>query len=296
MNRPSPTRRDVMLTAAGAVTAAAIGSHAKGQQPLQNEPAPLTLKGNINHSVCLWCFTRMTSTEMAPVAKRLGMKGIDLLTPEQCAPLKEHGLICTMTSQASTIPNGLNRKENHPAIIAKLTELIEFNAANGYPNVICFSGNRGPNINDEDGMNTCAEGLKQVMSLAEQKKVNVQMELLNSKLNHRGYMCDRTAWGVELCKKVGSERFKLLYDIYHMQVQEGDVIKTIRDNIQYIGHIHTAGVPGRREIDETQELYYPAIMKAIVDLKFTGIVAQEFTPGKPDRIASLEQAVKICDV
>lgn len=262
--------------------------------PLQ--PAPLTLKGNINHSVSLWCFQPMTPGELAPIAKRLGMKGIDLLTPAQCAPLKEHGLICTMTSQASPIEQGLNRRENHPQIIARLSELIEFNAANAYPNVICFSGNRGPGINDEDGMKNCAEGLKQIMGLAERKKVNVVMELLNSKLNHRGYMCDRTHWGVELCKKVGSERFKLLYDIYHMQVQEGDVIQTLWDSIQYIGHIHTAGVPGRHEIDETQELYYPAIMKALVDLKFTGFVAQEFNPSRPDRIASLEDAVKICDV
>jgi hydroxypyruvate isomerase len=134
------------------------------------------------------------------------------------------------------------------------------------------------------------------MSLAEQKKVTVCMELLNSKLNHKDYMCDRTPWGVALCKAVGSERFKLLYDIYHMQIMEGDVIQTLKDNIQYIGHVHTGGVPGRHEIDETQELYYPAIMKALIDLKYTGYVAQEFTPAKQDKIASLAAAVKICDV
>jgi hydroxypyruvate isomerase len=238
---------------------------------------------------------------MAPVAAQLGLKGIDLLMPEEWGPLKDNGLICTMTSQASTIPVGLNRKENHGPILEKLRTLIQANADAGYPNVICFSGNRSTGrgsqpISDEEGLRNCAEGLKQIMSFAEQKKVNVIMELLNSKLNHKDYMCDHTAWGVQLVKAVGSDRFKLLYDIYHMQIMEGDVIQTLKDNIQYIGHIHTGGVPGRHEIDETQELYYPAIMQALVDLKYTGYVAQEFVPAKPDKIASLAAAVKICDV
>jgi hydroxypyruvate isomerase len=293
----SPTRREVMIGAASLAAAATLGS---AQTPTAM-PNSTTLKGRINHSVCLWCYRGMTSATMAPEAARLGLKGIDLLTPAEWVPLKEHGLICSMTSQASTIQVGLNRKENHPAIIAKLNELIEATSAAGYPNVICFSGNRSagrgaPPISDEEGLKNCAEGLKQVMSLAEQKKVTVCMELLNSKLNHKDYMCDHTPWGVALCKAVGSERFKLLYDIYHMQIMEGDVIQTLKDNIQYIGHVHTGGVPGRHEIDETQELYYPAIMQALIDLKYTGYVAQEFVPAKQDKIASLAAAVKVCDV
>jgi hydroxypyruvate isomerase len=287
-----------MHAAAGAVATAALSGSLRAQSNADPQ-GKLSLKGRINQTVCLWCYNRMTSEQMAPEAARLGLKGIDLLTPEQCAPLKQHRLICTMTSQASTIPVGLNRKENHGPILAKMKELIEFNATNNYPNVIVFSGNRTANsvtVSDEEGLKNCAEGLKQMMSFAEQKKVTVCMELLNSKVNHKDYMCDHTVWGVELCKMVGSERFKLLYDIYHMQIMEGDVIATLKANIQYIGHVHTAGVPGRHEIDDTQELFYPAIMKTLADLKFTGFVGQEFVPAKPDRIASLAEAVKICDV
>ncbi|HEX3356392.1 MAG TPA: TIM barrel protein [Tepidisphaeraceae bacterium] len=259
------------------------------------------MKNRIKQSVCLWCYRGMKVEEMAPAAARMGLAGIDLLTPEQWGPLKEHGLICTMTSQAGTIPVGLNRKENHGAIIEKLKRLIEQTSDAGFPNVICFSGNRSagpgaPPMSDEKGLINCAEGLKQVMALAERKKVTVCIELLNSKLDHKDYMCDRTSWGVALCKAVGSERCKLLYDIYHMQIMEGDVIQTLRDNIQHIGHIHTGGVPGRHEIDHTQELNYPAIMQALVDLKYDGYVAQEFIPAREDRIASLVQAVRICDV
>jgi hydroxypyruvate isomerase len=290
------SRRHVMQAAAGAMMTAAVSGTSSAQT---TAPSKAAMKGRINQTVCLWCFRGMTSEQMAPEAAKMGLKGIDLLTPEQCAPLKQQGLICTMTSQASSITVGINRKENHGPIIAKMKELIEFNAQNNYPNVIVFSGNRRANgqvMADDEGLKNCAEALKQVMSLAEQKKVTVCMELLNSKLNHKDYMCDRTPWGVELCKAVGSERFKLLYDIYHMQIMEGDVIQTLRDNIQYIGHVHTAGVPGRHEIDDTQELNYPAIMKALVDLKFTGYVGQEFTPAKQDRLASLASAVQICDV
>lgn len=296
LNQSILSRRNMMQAAAGAAAAAALGGTSHAQT---TAPAQASSKGRINQTVCLWCFRGMTSETLAPEAAKMGLKGIDLLTPEQCAPLKQHGLICTMTSQASTIQQGINRKENHGPIIAKMKDLIEFNAANNYPNIIVFSGNRtaaGKVMPDDEGLKNCAEALKQVMSLAEEKKVTVCMELLNSKLNHKDYMCDRTAWGVELCKAVGSERFKLLYDIYHMQIMEGDVIATLRANIQYIGHVHTAGVPGRHEIDDTQELNYPAIMRALADLKFTGYVGQEFTPAKPDKLASLADAVRICDV
>jgi hydroxypyruvate isomerase len=241
---------------------------------------------------------------MAGVASQLGLKGIDLLTPQQWSPLKPRELVCTMTAGSYTIEVGLNRKENHGPILDELKRNIDATAAAGYPNVIVFSGNRHIRkgdkltdpISDEQGLKVCADALKQVASLAEKKNVTICMELLNSKVDHPDYMCDHTAWGAELCKAVGSDRVKLLYDIYHMQIMEGDVIRTIRDNIQHIGHIHTGGVPGRHEIDQTQELNYPAIMKALADLKFTGYVAQEFVPAKADRFASLAEAVKVCDV
>ncbi|HNY27539.1 MAG TPA: TIM barrel protein, partial [Candidatus Sumerlaeota bacterium] len=170
----------------------------------------------------------------------------------------------------------------------------EATAAAGYPNVICCPGNR-EGMDDETGLKNCTEALKQVVGLAEQKKVMLCMELLNSKRNHKDYMCDHTAWGVELCKRVGSPNFKLLYDIYHMQIMEGDVIDTIKENIQYIGHFHTGGVPGRNEIDDSQELYYPAIVKAILQTGYKGYVAQEFVP-KRDPLKSMEEAIRICDV
>ncbi len=307
--RTSQTRREMLPTATGLAAAAAIlPTSGLAQAAAPDGQSQVANKGRINHSVCLWCYKGMTSADMAPVAKRLGLKAIDLLTPKEWGPLKEHGLVCSMTSHADIkIEVGLNRKENHERLIKALREGIDASAAAGYPNVICFSGNRhlprkGKNaplegkISDEEGIKVCAEGLKQVMAYAEEKKVNVVMELLNSKVNHPDYMCDTSTWGVELCKAVGSERFKLLYDIYHMQIMEGDIIATIRDRHPYFGHYHTGGVPGRNEIDETQELNWPAIMQAIADTGFKGYVAQEFIPAKKDRIASLAAAVQVCDV
>jgi hydroxypyruvate isomerase len=199
-----------------------------------------------------------------------------------------------MLSGACEIGNCFNRKENHARLEKALREHIEFAAANGLPNVICFSGNR-QGMADDEGLENCAIGLKRVVGFAEDKNVTICMELLNSKVNHADYMCDRTPWGVALVKKVGSPRFKLLYDIYHMQIMEGDVIRTIQESKEYIGHYHTGGNPGRHEIDETQELYYPAIMRAILDTGFNGYVAQEFIPAR-DPLASLKQGFEICDV
>jgi hydroxypyruvate isomerase len=192
------------------------------------------------------------------------------------------------------IGKGLNRKENHAECLAQIRSAIEKTAEAGFPTVICMSGNRA-GLSDEEGAANCVEGLKQIAGLAEEKKITVVMELLNSKRDHGDYQCDHTAWGAGVCKKVGSPRVKLLYDIYHMQIMEGDVIATIRENIQYIGHIHTGGVPGRNEIDDTQELNYPAIMRALVAAKYEGYVAHEFVP-KRDPLTSLRQAVAICDV
>ncbi len=192
-------------------------------------------------------------------------------------------------------PRGWNRKEHHAGLGEYYRDLIDKTSAAGFTNLICFSGNRD-GLSDEQGIINCAEGLKQIIGYAEKKKVTLVMELLNSKVNHADYQCDHTAWGVELCKAVGSDRFKLLYDIYHMQIMEGDVIRTIKDNQQYIAHYHTGGVPGRNEIDETQELYYPAIIQAVVETGFKGFVAQEFVPKRADKLASLRQGVQICDV
>jgi hydroxypyruvate isomerase len=193
------------------------------------------------------------------------------------------------------ITKGLNRVENHDKIVEFFEKTTPIVADHGYPSIICFSGNRA-GMSDEQGLENCAIGLKRIAPIAEQYKVNVCMELLNSKHDHKDYMCDHTPWGVELVKRVGSERFKLLYDIYHMQIMEGDMIATIRASHQYIAHYHTGGVPGRGEIDDTQEINYPAVMKAIIDTGFKGFCAQEFIPKRPDALASLKQGVEICDV
>jgi hydroxypyruvate isomerase len=306
MSQPtnSISRRGMLTGAATGLAAAALvqptATHAAGDQKMAF-PAPspndkVASKGNINHSVCLWCYKGMKASDMAPVAKRLGLVAIDLLQPKDFPAVKEHGLVCSMTSGvAGGIENGFNRRENHDKIVASLKPLVDANAEHGFKNVICFSGNRRGQ-DDAEGIKICAEGIKKVIGYFEQKGQTLQMELLNSKVNHKDYQCDKSAWGIELCKAVGSENFKLLYDIYHMQIMEGDIMRTIKDHHQYFGHYHTGGNPGRNEINETQELYWPAIMKAIVDTKFKGYVAQEFIPKNKDMIASLAQAVAICDV
>lgn len=254
------------------------------------------LKGNINHSVCRWCFNSMSVEELCLAAKKIGLKGIDLVGPKDWPVLQKYGLQSTMCNGAEiSLVEGWNDKKFHANLIKNYTEMIPLVAKAGYKNLICFSGNRN-GMDDETGLKNSVEGLQQIMSLAEKNKVTVVMELLNSKINHKDYQCDKTPWGVELVKRFGSENFKLLYDIYHMQIDEGDVIRTITDNHQFIAHYHTAGVPGRHEIDETQELNYPAIMKAILATGFKGYVAQEFIPLNADKIGSLNTAVQICDV
>ena len=249
--------------------------------------------GRIKQSVCKWCYGGISLEELAAYSAKLGIKGIDLINPKDWHILKKHGLECSITPTHS-IGKGLNRIENHEECLAKIRKSIDATSDAGFKNVICFSGNR-KGMDDDEGMKNCAIGLKQIVGYAEEKNVIICMELLNSKRNHKDYMCDRTHWGVELAKQVGSDNFKLLYDIYHMQVQEGDVIATIKESKDYIGHYHTAGVPGRNEIDDTQELYYPAIMKTIVKTGFTGYVGQEFVP-KRNKLNSLAESVRICDV
>jgi hydroxypyruvate isomerase len=257
---------------------------------------PLRLKGNINHAVCRWCFSSFDVEALCTEAKKIGIKGIDLVGPKDWPTLKKHGLESTMCNGAEiNLTDGFNDEKFHEKLIQNYTAMIPLVAEAGYKNLICFSGSRRGK-DDETGWNNCVKGLKQLMPLAEKHNVVLVMELLNSKINHKDYQCDRTSWGAELCKRLGSENFKLLYDIYHMQIDEGDVIRNIREYHQYIAHYHTAGVPGRNEIDDTQELYYPAIMKAIAETGFKGFVAQEFIPKNADKIASLKKAVSICDI
>jgi len=259
----------------------------------------MPLKNNINHSVCYWTYNFLSLDDLCTTVKKIGFSAIDLVGPKDWPTLKKHDVYSSMCNGAEiNLVDGWSHKEFHSTLINNYTEHIELVAKAGYKNLICFSGNRR-GMDDETGLKNCVEGLKQIMSLAEKNNVMIQMELLNSKVNHKDYMCDKSPWGVELCKRIASPNFKLLYDIYHMQIDEGDVIRTIQDNHQYFGHYHTGGVPGRHIIDESQELYYPAIMKAILATGFKDYVAQEFVSDKTekdDKIAELKKAVMICDV
>lgn len=258
------------------------------------------LKGNINHSVCWWTYNFLSLDELCKVVKQIGFSAIDLLAPKEWPVAQAHGIYSSMcyTAGKVSLTEGFNHTEYHEQLIKDYLEVIPMMAKAGYKNLICFSGNRN-GMDDETGLKNCVTGLQKIMPLAEKNGIIIQMELFNSKINHPDYMADKSAWGVELCKRLGSENFKLLYDIYHMQVNEGDVIHTIKENHQYFGHYHTAGVPGRNEINETQELYYPAIMKAIAETGYKGYVAQEFiSTGKTneEKVAALKDAVKRCDV
>ncbi len=255
------------------------------------------LKNNINHSVCQWTYNFISLEELCKVVKDIGFNAIDLIGPKDWPMLQKYGIYSSMCYHGGkgSLTEGFNDKKFHDRLVKDYEEVIPLMVKAGYKNVICFSGNRN-GMDDETGLKNCAEGLKRILPLAEKNGILVQMELLNSKVNHKDYMCDKTAWGVALAKQLNSPNFKLLYDIYHMQIDEGDVIRTIQDNHQYFGHYHTGGVPGRHEIDESQELYYPAIMKAIVATGYKGHVAQEFIPVKEDKVASLKEAIRICDV
>ena len=256
----------------------------------------MKLKGNINHSVCRWCYNSLSLDELCEGAKDIGIKSIELTTPDEWDTLKKHGLTCAVAAHKSqSLTEGFNHSEYHDRLVPMYLELIDQAADGGMPNVIVFSGNR-EGIGEEQGLEHCAKGLEKVVKRAEKRDVMVIMELLNSKIDHQDYQCDHTPWGVALVDKIGSSHFKLLYDIYHMQIMEGDIIRTIRDYSDYIAHYHTGGVPGRREINDTQELNYPAIMKAIVDTGFKGYVAQEFIPSYDDKLAALKEGVMICDV
>jgi hydroxypyruvate isomerase len=254
------------------------------------------LKNNINHSVCRWCYSKIPLEDLCLAAKKIGLKSIELVGPADWGTLKKHGLHVAMPNGGEIgLTKGFNHVEYHAELFQRYSEIIPKVADAGFDKIICFSGNR-EGISEEEGMANAAKGLKPLLPIAEKYKVTLSMELLNSKVNHKDYQCDHTSWGVGLCKMLGSDRFKLLYDIYHMQIMEGDVIATIKANHDYINHYHTGGVPGRNEIDITQELYYPAIMNAILATGYKGYVAQEFIPAKKDALASLAAGVRICDV
>jgi hydroxypyruvate isomerase len=299
MTAPRPsniTRRQVLGNVAGGAAALTLGGKLYAdadQTPASTADIPAIHNGHIRQTVCRWCYGKIPLDQLCAAAVRFGFKGIDLVEPADFATLKKYNLIGSMV-KSHTIPKGLNRKENWDECLGQIRTGIDAASSEGWPSVICFSGNRA-GMHDDEGMKNCAEALKQIVGFAEQKKVTIHMELLNSKVDHHDYMCDHSDWGVGLVKMVGSERFKLLYDIYHMQIMEGDVIRTIRNHKEAFGHYHTGGVPGRHEIDETQELYWPAIIKAIVDTGFTGWLGQEFIPAR-DPLTSLAQGGRICDV
>jgi len=262
----------------------------------QEGAAAIKLKGRIRQSVCRWCYGKVSLEDLCRAAKDMGLVAIDLLETSDFPTLKQYGLACGMVSGVpGGIGSGLNRLEHHDKIVEFFERTAPVVAQAGYPNIICFSGNRA-GMSDAQGMENCVVGLKRIAPIVEKHGVNACMELLNSKHDHADYMCDHTAWGAEVCRRVGSERCKLLYDIYHMQIMEGDLVTTIRENHQFIGHYHTGGVPGRAEIDETQEIQYPAVMKAIVETGYKGFVAQEFVPKRADPLNSLRQCAQICDV
>lgn len=290
------SRRNAIKKMAGAAAVALAGMSLSHRVLAADAVLDDKLKGKINHSVCRWCYNDIPFEDLCKAAQGIGLASIELTGPDEWPILKRYGLTAAMGWSAEKgITEGFNNPALHDELVTRYTELIPKAAAAGIQQLICFSGNRR-GLDDEKGIENCAAGLKRLIPVAEKYKITLSMELLNSKVDHGDYQCDHTAWGVALCEKIGSDRFKLLYDIYHMQIMEGDVIATIQQNSKYISHYHTGGVPGRAEIDETQELNYPAIMRAIVETGFKGYVGQEFIPRRPDKIASLKQGVTICDV
>lgn len=277
------TRRTLLGVAGGVTLASAL--------PVSAKPGSA---GRLKQSVARWCYEKMSLEDLCRHSAEIGLSGIDLVDHTEWPTVQKYGLVPAMTPGAGTIPDAWNRKENHDRLEKEMRENLERAAAAKVPNVITFSGNRRGQSDDE-GKENCILGLNRVKKMAEDAGVTVCLELLNSKVNHKDYQCDHTAWGVDVIKAVGSPRVKLLYDIYHMQIMEGDVIHTIRDNIQYIAHFHTGGVPGRHELDDTQELQWRTVAKAIADLDYHGYFAHEFIPVR-DPMTSLAEAVKLCTV
>ena len=284
--------KNIALSAVGIGAASSIAFAEKNI--IQNK---VSLNGNINHSVSRWTFGYLTLDELCVAVKEIGFHAIDLTKPNEWPTMQKHGVYASMcyTSGDNNLNKGLNNPIYHDQLIKEYLETIPIMAKAGYKNLICFTG-QGKGMDDETGMKNCMNALSKILPVAEKNGVTMVMELLNSKIDHKDYMCDHVEWGAELCKRISSENFKLLFDIYHMQIQEGDIIRNIRDYHQYIAHYHTGGIPGRHEINNSQELYYPAVMKAIVETGYKGYVAQEFSPTYPNKLDSLREAISICDV
>ena len=283
-------RRSFLAKAPLAVAAGATFSNSLAQEVRLKQPNEYKLK----HSVARWCLSQYSLEEILPLLKELGIYSIDLIGPNEFEVLKKHDFHCSMCEGAEiSLTEGWNRLDLHKELIKRYKEAIPKVADAGFTNLICFSGNRN-GMDDYVGLENCAQGLEQILPLAEKYGVVIQMELFNQ-INHPDYMADSSLWGISLCRRLGTENFKLLYDIYHMQIQEGNIIDSIKKYHSYFGHYHTAGVPGRNEIEESQELNYAAIMKAIHQTGFNGHVAQEFIPLREDPFVSLEKAVTICE-
>ena len=295
------SRRSLLQVAGGAAAFAAMGlglARAEEAKPAAAPaagpaPAGAPLKGRIKQSVSKWCFGKIALDQFCQDIQKMGLKAVDLLGPKDFPTLKKYNMVCTMVN-SHNIPKGFNRKENWEECSKKVRSAIEAAAEYGYPNVICFSGNRA-GMDDKTGADNCVEGLKKLAPFAEEKKVTICIELLNSK-SHKDYMCDSSAWAADVCKRTGSPRIKFLYDIFHSAMMGEDIIPTFQKHVEFIGHVHTGGYPGRNEIDSSQKLDYPAIMKAIAASKYDGWVAHEFIPKSKDPLKSLAEAVKICDV
>jgi hydroxypyruvate isomerase len=282
-------RRLIQGTVAGTVAAYA------SQTALSQSDAPIQRKGRIRQSVCRWCYQKTSLEDLCAYSAHIGLKAVDLLNPDEYEIPSRYGLVCSMGyAGGGNIPNGLNRIENHDKIEAAFRQNIPLAAKAGVPNVITFSGNRN-GMSDEEGARNTVIGLNRLKKIAEDHNVTICMELLNSKVNHKDYMCDHTAWGANVMQQVNSPNVKLLYDAYHMQIMEGDLISTVQENIQWIGHFHTGGVPGRHELDDTQEVQWDGLMRGILATGFKGYVAHEFQPVR-DPFTSLRQAVDLCDV
>lgn len=276
------TRRSLFEMAGGLALATSIGSAKPGTA------------GRVKQSVARWCYRHTSLDDLCRNSADMGLSGIDLVDHTEWPTVQKYGLVPAMTPGAGTIPDGWNRTENHDRLVKEMQENIARAAAAKVPNVITFSGYRR-GLPDDQGKENCITGLKRVKKMAEDNGVTVCMELLNSKIDHKDYQCDHSAWGIDVMKGVDSPRVRLLYDIYHMQIMEGDIIRTIRENIAYFAHFHTGGVPGRHELDDTQELQWRTVSKAIADLNFQGYMAHEFIPTR-DPMTSLAEAVKLCTV
>ena len=288
------TRREAILAAGMAGAGTLLGS---GAASGAEATGPVVRKGRLKQSVSRWCYGKIPLPDFCRAVADMGLLGIDLLGEEDWPVVAEHGLVCTMGSGGGgSIAEGLNDPSNHDGIVTALTGMIPRAAKAGVPNMITMVGNRKPGLDDATAQANCVAALNRVKPVAEGEGVTVCVELLNSKVDHQGYQGDRTEFVVELIKAVDSPRVKALYDIYHMQIMEGDIVRTIRDNAPWIGHYHTGGVPGRHELDDTQELNYPAICRTIVGTGFTGYLAHEFVPTGDDILASLRDAVERCDV